>query len=121
MMSRRTPSAVRKSAHRRDRTGRRHRWPTCPSTGKQRLGERKDVRLVLDDIREQRARALVSGTATRRRERRGYHCDDCAGWHLTSRPSWSTPKPLAIAAGISTAARAGARAAGTGEQRLQAS
>lgn len=36
-------------------------------------------------VREMLAR---EGIASRRQECRVYRCEDCRGWHLTSRPEW---------------------------------
>lgn len=70
------------------RTGisRRHRWPVCPETGKNRLRERKDVKLALKAIRRGRDAANLAGELSNRRECRGYQCPHCDGWHLTSKP-----------------------------------
>lgn len=77
-----------------------HKYPRCPVTGKIRLGERKDVRLVLADIRRASTKAQLVGLSSVRRERRGYRCPHCSGWHLTSQasPWWS------LAAGVPLAA-----------------
>jgi hypothetical protein len=62
-----------------------HRFPTCPATGKRRLGERKDVKLALRAARFARSAAQVIGATSVRAEIRGYRCRACRGWHLTSR------------------------------------
>jgi hypothetical protein len=62
-----------------------HRFPVCQVTGKVRLGERKDVRLALRDARIARTRAQSFDLASHRQEVRGYRCEYCHGWHLTSR------------------------------------
>jgi hypothetical protein len=64
-----------------------HKWPTCMTTGKRRLGERKDVKLELQAARITRARATAAGASTSWTVVRGYRCPDCNGWHLTSQPS----------------------------------
>jgi hypothetical protein len=61
-----------------------HRWPVCPVTGKQRLRERKDVRLSLEHARRRRSLALVHGAECTWQVIRGYKCLHCSGWHLTS-------------------------------------
>lgn len=65
-----------------------HRWPTCPETGKLRLGERKDTHLALKSVRAQREAAVAAGRTSVRRECRAYRCTCCRGWHLTSIPNW---------------------------------
>lgn len=67
----------------------KHRWPVCPVTGKRRLGERKDVDLELRSARQVRESARLAGAFTRWAVIRGYRCDDCHGWHLTSLAEWS--------------------------------
>lgn len=62
-----------------------HRFPLCHSTGKRRLGERKDVKLALQAARRARSVALIEGVSCSRREVRGYRCAACHGWHLTSK------------------------------------
>ena len=62
----------------------RHRYPRCPITGKVRLGERKDARLVLEFIRRCAQTDAGRGVVSRRRECRFYRCPHCRGWHLTS-------------------------------------
>jgi hypothetical protein len=74
----------------RIRRTRRHTWPTCPATGKVRLGEAKDVRLALRTAAWARA-ATTNGVGTSRREVRGYSCPACNGYHLTSWGSAHTP------------------------------
>lgn len=70
----------------RPRTGRgvKRNWPICPTTGKQRLGERKDAKLALAAARALRARAELVGLASTWVVVRAYRCDHCGGWHLTS-------------------------------------
>lgn len=65
---------------------RHHKFPRCPDTGKVRFGERKDVRLVLADAAHARSRASRDGVTSNRHEVRGYECQHCRGWHLTSQP-----------------------------------
>ena len=65
----------------------RRRWPICSATGKQRLGERKDVHLVLKVARRCRAQAEIEGAEAVWTVVRGYRCTECdGGWHLTSVP-----------------------------------
>lgn len=87
-MSRRSPAVVRRATPQRIRATRR-RWPTCEATGKKRLGERKDARLILRAASAARAHAELHGLPTRRRECREYRCEHCRGRHLTSWPSRS--------------------------------
>jgi len=76
----------------RIRRTRRHTWPTCPATGKVRLGEPKDVRLALRAAAWARAAAATTDDGgTSRREVRGYRCTACNGYHLTSWGSAHTP------------------------------
>lgn len=74
------------------RRARKH-WPVCPQTGKQRLGERKDAKLALEAARHHRAGAALGGEQSGWTVCRGYQCEYCRGWHLTSRPSWTQPGP----------------------------
>jgi hypothetical protein len=64
-----------------------HRFPICPTSGKVRYGERKDVRLEMRQVNGDRARARLNDVACSRNEIRSYSCSDCRGWHLTSTPS----------------------------------
>lgn len=57
------------------------------TTGKRRLGERKDVKLALETASATRAWSASAGATTSWTVVRGYRCPDCGGWHLTSRPS----------------------------------
>lgn len=63
---------------------RRHSWPTCQQTGKQRLGERKDVKLALEAAKHSRSQAQLQDHECSWTVVRGYKCDHCRGWHLTS-------------------------------------
>ncbi|MCW1958003.1 MAG: hypothetical protein KIH64_005550 [Mycobacterium sp.] len=69
----------------RRRRARKH-WPTCPATGKQRLGERKDAKLALEAARHHRAIAELDGERSGWTVCREYQCGHCRGWHLTSKP-----------------------------------
>ncbi|MFJ9631404.1 hypothetical protein ACIRU8_27185 [Streptomyces sp. NPDC101175] len=63
----------------------RRNWPVCAETGKRRLGERKDARLLLVAARHSRARAERDGVRAEWTVVRAYRCRYCAGgWHLTS-------------------------------------
>jgi hypothetical protein len=64
-----------------------HRYPICPTSGKVRYGERKDVKLEMRKVDVDRSRARVNKVACSRREIRSYECSDCGGWHLTSTPA----------------------------------
>lgn len=66
------------------RARRGHRYPRCPITGKVRLGERKDARLVLEYVRRCAQADIARGVVSRRQECRSYRCPACRGWHLTS-------------------------------------
>jgi hypothetical protein len=84
------PAGSIKPPHRFVRTSStraRHRFPPCLSTGKRRLGERKDVKLALRAARQARSVAHLAGVESARHEVRGYRCPDCHGWHLTSMAS----------------------------------
>jgi hypothetical protein len=65
----------------------RHRYPTCPTSGKIRYGERKDVKLAMREADCDRARARLNDAVCSRNEVRSYSCSDCRGWHLTSKPA----------------------------------
>lgn len=71
--------------HKLHRARRKHNWPTCTHTGKQRLGERKDVKLALEAARRSRSQAELSEQESSWTVVRGYRCQHCSGWHLTSR------------------------------------
>jgi len=62
----------------------RRSWPVCQQTGKQRLGERKDVKLTLEAAFHSRSQAEVRDQVSTWVVVRGYHCHHCGGWHLTS-------------------------------------
>lgn len=64
-------------------------WPICPHTGKQRLGERKDAKILLQAAQHRRAHAEMNGRTSAWTVRRGYHCDYCRGWHLTTIETWN--------------------------------
>ena len=66
----------------------RRNWPKCPQTGKLRLGERKDAKLALEAARHTRANAELDGAQSGWTVCRGYQCEYCGGWHLTSSASW---------------------------------
>ena len=63
-------------------------WPICTHTGKQRLGERKDTKIALEAARHHRAHAEMNGLPSTWAVRRGYPCDYCRGWHLTTIEAW---------------------------------
>ena len=77
-----------KSARRRRSTDtiRRHRLPTCPTTGKLRYRDHDQARDALGSTTERRLRAESEGLTSNRREIRTYKCSFCAGWHSTSQP-----------------------------------
>lgn len=59
----------------------------CTTTGKRRLGERKDTRLALAAARQSRTRAERHGARATWTVVRAYRCAYCSGgWHLTSVP-----------------------------------
>jgi hypothetical protein len=64
-----------------------HRYPICPTSGKIRYGEPKDIKLAMRQADQDRSRARLNRVACSRREIRSYECPDCSGWHLTSRPA----------------------------------
>jgi hypothetical protein len=64
-----------------------HRYPICPSSGKVRYGEPKDIKLEMRKAASDRSRARLNKVACSRREVRSYECSDCSGWHLTSKPA----------------------------------
>jgi hypothetical protein len=64
-----------------------HRYPICPTSGKVRYGELKDVKIAMRQADRDRSRARVNEVACSRREIRSYECSDCRGWHLTSQPA----------------------------------
>lgn len=66
----------------------RHAWPICPETGKQRLRERQEVGLALKAAKLRRETAATEGRDHRWHAVRGYKCEYCNGYHLTSRPTW---------------------------------
>ncbi|WP_194860309.1 hypothetical protein [Dietzia sp. SYD-A1] len=55
-------------------------------TGKQRLDDIRDVHLVLRQARRVQGAARVEGRSCTWTVARGYECDHCGGWHLTSQP-----------------------------------
>lgn len=63
----------------------RRNWPVCAATGKRRLGERKDAKLLLAAARQSRTRAERNGVRAEWTVVRAYRCRHCSGgWHLTS-------------------------------------
>ena len=90
-MNRPTPAHLGPNTHRSNvhRARRKHAWPVCENTGKQRLGERKDVKLALESARRSRSLAQLADRESSWTVLRGYRCAHCAGWHLTSRAEWS--------------------------------
>ncbi|MDX3033222.1 hypothetical protein QBB33_28505 [Streptomyces scabiei] len=74
---------------RRPRRPRRN-WPVCAATGKRRLGERKDARLLLAAARRSRSHAELQGVRPEWTVVRAYRCPHCSGgWHLTSVARWA--------------------------------
>ena len=68
-----------------------HRFPICPSSGKIRYGEPKDIKLAMRQADWDRSRARLNKVACSRREVRSYECPECSGWHLTSQPARLIP------------------------------
>ena len=64
-----------------------HRYPICPTSGKIRYGEPKDIKLAMRQASWDRSRARLNKVACSRREVRSYECPECSGWHLTSQPA----------------------------------
>lgn len=64
-----------------------HRYPICPTSGKVRYGDRKDVKLEMRKADRDRSRARLNKVSCSRREVRSYECAECLGWHLTSQPA----------------------------------
>ena len=94
---------------RRRRRAKAHR-ATCLATGKQRYRDGDDAALALRNLRRAAARADLDGAVHTIRVVRKYACDYCAGWHLTSQPSYSQraaqlPLPDLGVAGMSTTGR----------------
>lgn len=85
----------------------RRRDPICPTSGKVRFREPKDIKRALRKADRDRSRARLNDVACSRREIHSYSCSDCNGWHLTSqkdrpirlvpvaRPTMHTPGPAA--------------------------
>lgn len=65
---------------------RRSRYQTCKATGKRCFTTEDDVERALDTAKARAKRMRFKGQERRRREKRYYECDACAGWHLTSQP-----------------------------------
>ncbi len=66
----------------------------CPS-GKIRYRDRRMAVDALHHAQNVGALALELTGATSRNETRIYACPDCAGFHLTSRPTWANVKQAA--------------------------
>ena len=64
-----------------------HRYPICPTSGKIRYGEPKDIKLAMRHADQDRGRAHLNRVPCSRREIRSYECPECSGWHLTSQPA----------------------------------
>jgi hypothetical protein len=65
-----------------------HSLPICRVTGKQRLRERQEVGLALRAAKLRRETAAAEGRDHSWQAVRGYKCEHCGGYHLTSRPTW---------------------------------
>lgn len=82
-----TPLPTKSSRRRRStETIRKHRLPTCPTTGKLRYRDHDQARDGLSSSKERRLRVESEGLTSRRHEIRTYKCSFCAGWHSTSQP-----------------------------------
>ena len=79
-----------------------HRYPICPTSGKIRYGELKDVKLAMRQASWDRSRARVNEVTCSRREIRSYECPDCSGWHLSYQPA----RPVRLLPEQTTAAAA---------------
>ena len=66
----------------------RHSWLICATTGKQRLRERQEIGLALRAAKLRRETAAVKGREHSWQAVRGYKCQHCNGYHLTSRSTW---------------------------------
>lgn len=86
-----------------------HRFPICQITGKVRYREPQDVKSALRRAGRDRSRARAHDVACSRLEIGGYHCSDCDGWHLTSKPPRS-PRPVPAALSSSPIPRPAAEA-----------
>jgi hypothetical protein len=78
-------------SHQTKRRIRKHTWAVCSVTRKQRLGERKDVKLALAEAQRLRWRAEGADLDCSWQVQRGYRCRHCNGWHLTSRQLRAAP------------------------------
>lgn len=58
----------------------------CKSSGKKRFRDRKEAKRVVIYARRAKAQAERDGIISKRQEDRTYRCDDCGGWHVTSKP-----------------------------------
>jgi hypothetical protein len=83
-----------------------HRYPICPTSGKIRYGEPKDIKLAMRAADHDRARARLNKVTCSRREIRSYECPDCSGWHLTSQPARHVPAEKVTVRNPGPAARA---------------
>lgn len=98
---------------------RKHRWPVCIATGKQRFKERKDAKLAVKAATFARGRAARDGLVSSWQIVRVYKCSGaglngkpgCGGWHTTSRPIPSNPSPAMSAATVVAAVANAARSA----------
>lgn len=86
-------------------TGRSHgragrpapRLKTCRATSKVRFPDSRAAVEALHRAKTMQYFADLDATTTRRRECRHYRCQECKGWHLTSRPAWEPSVLLAAA------------------------
>jgi len=84
-----------------------HRYPICPTTGKIRYGEPKDIKLAMRQADHDRGRARMNRVPCSRREIRSYECPECSGWHLTSQPA----RPIRLVPGEKVAVHTPGQAA----------
>ena len=88
-----------RATHRR---GRRHHT-LCPTSGKRRFRDRHDAGLELRRLGHQRSNLDAQDLEHGIRVVRAYRCEDCRGWHLTSKPAQaraSKPEPRTFPLGL---------------------
>lgn len=61
----------------------------CTASGKKRYRDRKEAKRVVIYARRAKVFAEQHGMSTHRNENRTYRCDDCGGWHVTSKPPYA--------------------------------
>ena len=58
---------------------------SCPASGKERFRDERAAKVALRAARRQRGHAALEGVTAHWQVIRYYWCEDCSGYHLTSK------------------------------------